>query len=280
MLREGFMLINDFSEEMRAKNINAFAASIAFFIFLSLVPMLVLICTIIPYTPLTEKNLMTAVAEIIPEVMNPLAQSLIAEVYDKSAGILSIAAVATLWTAGKGVMALIQGLNAINGVEEKRNYLVVRTVSSLYTLLMLVAVLLSLFVMVFGNKLVTVALRRVPTLQVVAAAVMRFRFLFGWGLLTLAFMAVYAFLPNKKLRFKEQLPGAAFAAVVWSTFSWGFSIYVGVSNSYSIYGSLSLIVIVMLWMYFCMYIILVGACVNQYFQPSRQKLAGGGHRKR
>ena len=275
MLRRAFELINDFSEEMRVKNINSFAASIAFFIFLSLVPMLVLICTIIPYTPLTEVNLMTAVAEVIPEVMNPLAQSLIAEVYDKSAGILSVAAIATLWTAGKGVMALIQGLNAINGVEEKRNYLVVRTVSSLYTLLMLVVVVLSLFIMVFGNKLVAVALRRVPTLQLLVAAVMRFRFIFGWILLTLTFTAVYAFVPNKKLRFREQIPGAAFAAVVWSTFSWGFSIYVEVFNSYSIYGSLSLIVIVMLWMYFCMYIILVGALLNQYFQPVNRDLMEG-----
>lgn len=267
MLRKAFAFINDFSEEMRSKNINSFAASITFFIFLSLVPMLVLICTIIPYTPLTEENLMTAVAEVIPEVMNPLAQSLIAEVYDKSAGVLSVAAIATLWTAGKGVMALIQGLNAINGVEERRNYLVVRIVSSLYTLLMLVAVLLSLFVMVFGNKLVEVALRKVPTLQLVVSAIMRFRFVFGWILLTLLFSAIYAYLPNKKLHFREQIPGAIFSAVLWSIFSWGFSIYIEVFNSYSIYGSLSLLVIVMLWMYFCMYIILVGAFLNQYFQP-------------
>ncbi|MCM1045532.1 MAG: YihY/virulence factor BrkB family protein [Candidatus Gastranaerophilales bacterium] len=278
MLRRAYTFINNFSEEMRAKNINSFAASSTFFIFVSLVPMLVLICTIIPYTPLTEQNLMTAAAEVIPEVMSPLAQSLIAEVYDKSAGILSVAAVATLWTAGKGVMALIQGLNAINGVEEKRNYLVVRIVSSLYTLLMLVAVLVSLFVMVFGNKLVEIALRKVPTLQLLVSAIMQFRFIFGWVLLTLTFSAIYAFLPNKKLRFREQIPGATFAAVVWSTFSWGFSIYVEVFNSYSIYGSLSLIVIVMLWMYFCMYIILVGAFLNQYFQPVNQELMGGGHK--
>lgn len=272
MFHKCYLILNDFSLQLRRQNINAFAASMAFFIFLSLVPMLMVICTVIPYTPLTEENLMTAVAEVVPEVMNPLAQTMISEVYDKSAGILSIAIIATLWTAGKGVMALIQGLNAINGMEERRNYFVVRLTSSVYTLLMLVAVIISLFVMVFGNKLVDVALNRFPTLQLVVLVVMRFRFLLGWIVLTLAFTAIYAFVPSTKLRFREQLPGALFSSVGWSGFSWGFSLYVENSGSYSMYGSLSLIVIVMLWMYFCMYIVLMGAYLNRYFRPVNQVL--------
>lgn len=274
MLRKLYLIGQDFSAQMKKQNISAHAASIAFFFFLSIVPMLMVLSMMIPYTPLTEENLTETVADIIPDKVVPLVESLIAEVYDKSAGSLSIAVLATLWSAAKGVMALMHGLNAVNGVEEKRNYFVVRGVACLYTVVMLVVVILSLFLNVFGNQLVNLALHRLPPLQKLAAFVMNFRFLVVWVVLTLLFAAIYAYVPNDKLKFKEQIPGATFAAVVWSIFSWGFSIYVDYSNSYGIYGSLAIIIIILLWMYFCMYIIMVGAYLNRYFRPVNQVLAG------
>lgn len=272
MIRKLYIIMCDFSAQMKKQNINSYAASTAFFLFLSLVPMLIVICTVIPYTPLTEENLVTAVTDLTPDMVDPLVESLIAEVYDKSAGILSIAVVATIWSAAKGVLALMRGLNAINGVEENRNYLVVRGVASLYTVVMLVVMILSLFIMVFGNQLVNLALHRIPQLEYVVSFTMNFRFLFVWGVLTLLFSAIYTFVPNKKLRLKEQVPGAAFSAVVWSVFSWGFSLYVGRTGSYSIYGSLSIIVVIMIWMYFCIYIIMIGAYLNRYFRPVNRVL--------
>ena len=272
-LHKLFIILRDFSAQMKKQNISAFAASTAFFLVLSIVPMLILICTIIPYTPLTEENLVRAVTEITPDRLDFLVESLIAEVSDKSAGILSVAAITTLWSAGKGVLALMRGLNAIGGVEEDRNYFVVRLVASLYTVVMLVVLILSLFIMVFGNQLVELLLYRVPQLQILVSFLMNFRFLLVWAILTLLFSAVYAYVPNEKLAFGEQVPGAAFAAVVWSVFSWGFSLYVERTESYSIYGSLSLIVIVMVWMYFCMYIIMIGAYLNRYFRPVNRVLA-------
>lgn len=274
MLRKLYLIGQDFSVQMKKQNISAHAASIAFFFFLSIVPMLMVLSMVIPYTPLTEENLTEMVADLIPDKVEPLVESLIAEVYDKSAGSLSIAVLATLWSAAKGVMALMHGLNAVNGVEEKRNYFVVRGVACLYTVVMLVVVILSLFLNVFGNQLVNLALHRIPPLQKVVAFVMNFRFLVVWVVLTLLFAAIYAYVPDDKLKFKEQIPGATFSAVVWSIFSWGFSIYVDYSNSYGIYGSMAIIIIILLWMYFCMYIIMVGAYLNRYFRPVNQVLAG------
>ena len=236
--------------------------------------MLIMICTIIPYTPLTEENLVELVTDFLPDQIDPLAESLISEVYDKSAGILSVALVATVWSAAKGVMALMKGLNSVNRVVEKRNYFVLRIIASFYTLVMLVVVILSLFVMVFGDQLVTLALHRIPQLQRVVSFAMNFRFLFVWAVLSVLFAAVYAYVPDKKLAFKEQIPGAVFTAVVWSVFSWAFSYYLTYGNSYGIYGSLSIIIIVLLWMYFCMYIILIGACLNQYFGAVQRRRDG------
>ena len=141
----------DFKRQMTRKNIGAFAASTAFFIFISLIPMLVLACSIVPYTTITEASLMRLVTEITPDIADSLMISIIGDVYDKSAGVLSIAAVATMWSAGKGMMALMRGLNEINDVVENRNYFIIRALASFYTLLLLVTVLLSLVVMGFGN---------------------------------------------------------------------------------------------------------------------------------
>ena len=268
-----YLIIRDFSAKMKKKDISTYAASNAFFFFLSVVPMLIMICTIIPYTPLTEENLVELVTDFLPDQIDPLAESLISEVYDKSAGILSVALIATVWSAAKGVMALMKGLNSVNGVEEKRNYFVLRIIASFYTVVMLIVVILSLFVMVFGDQLVTLALHRIPQLQRVVSFAMNFRFLFVWAVLSVLFAAVYAYVPDKKLAFREQIPGAVFSAVGWSIFSWVFSYYVTYGNSYGIYGSLSIIIIVLLWMYFCMYIILIGAYLNQYFESVNRRLA-------
>lgn len=265
MVQRIFMTVKDVTSQMRKQNISAHAASTAFFLFLSLVPMLIVICTIIPYTPITEENLVGVLTDLTPEMIDPVVESLIAEVYDKSAGVLSIAVIITIWSAAKGVMALMNGLNDINDVEEARNYFMIRTVASFYTVIMLIGMILSLVLIVFGNRLVALLLYRLPQLQDLVSFLMNLRFVFVWFVLTILFGMIYAYIPNVKLKFRDQIFGAMFSAILWSVFSWGFSVYVDFVYSNSIYGSLSIIVFVMLWMYFCMYIILIGAHLNRYF---------------
>lgn len=261
-----------FNNKMSEKNISAYAASTAFFIFLSLVPMLMVICTMIPYTPLTEENLTQAITEVTPDQIDSMVTELIRDVYQRASTILPLAALVMIWTAAKGLMALMGGLNAINDVQERRNYFVVRFIAAFYTVVMLIATVISLVIMVLGSKLVDVVLARIPQLKLLFSLIVNLRFIFSWVVLTLLFAAVYTYVPSKKLCFREQVPGASFTAVVWSIFSWGFSVYLNYSNSFSIYVSLSLIIIAMIWMYFCMYIILVGAYLNCFFNPVNKVL--------
>ncbi|MBR6478222.1 MAG: YihY/virulence factor BrkB family protein [Lachnospiraceae bacterium] len=264
MLRKRFEEIKQLGKNISSENINAFAASTAFFIFLSLVPMLIIICATIPYTPLTEDMLLKVVGDVTPSKLYPLAEDLVRDVYAQSAGILPMAVVITLFTAGKGMLALMRGLNAIGDVKETRNYLWVRLVASFYTALLLAMIMVTLFVMVFGNRLVDMLLYKMPHLRPLVALLMNLRFLAIWILLMLVFAAIYAYVPNGRLRFLMQIPGAAFTAIGWSVFSWGFSLYVDWTD-YSIYGSLALIILIMLWTYACMYIVMIGAFINKCF---------------
>ncbi len=266
MVRKLCKNLYDFGTDMSKQNISAFSASMAFFIFLSLIPMLILLCAILPFTPLTEENLLELITGNIAESVKPLVVGIVADVYARSAGVLSIAVIGTLWTAGKGVLALIRGLNAVNDVEENRNYVVVRSLACFYTLLMIIVVILSLVLMVFGNLFVNLLLNDFPQTKLVFEFLMNFRFVFAWVILTLFFALIYTFVPNKKMKFKEQITGAMFSAIVWSAFSWCFSIYIDLFGGFSIYGSLATVIIVMLYLYFCMYIILIGAYINRYFK--------------
>lgn len=266
----------DFSKHMNKKNISAFAASTAFFLFLSLIPMLMLLCAVIPYTPLTEGNIMQAVTDIAPDTMDSLLINVIKDVYDKSIGIISITAIVTLWSAGKGMLALMRGLNEIYDVEENRNYVLLRTVASFYTILILVLMIVSLLIMVFGNVLVGIIENVIPQISYLFDMLFHFRLFFVWIVITVFIALIYAYVPSGKVTqgFKMQLPGAAFAAVGWSIVTWAFSVYVDKFNGFNTYGSLTTIIILMLWLYVCMYIVMVGAFMNRYFKPAFQFFVG------
>ena len=73
-----------------------------------------------------------------------------------------------------------------------------------------------------------------------------------------------------KLRCAALIPGAAAAAGAWLLFTWLFSLFIVYGGGYSTYGSLAAIVISLLWMYWCMYIILLGAYLNVFISSEKQ----------
>ena len=63
------------------------------------------------------------------------------------------------------------------------------------------------------------------------------------------------------------------SAVAWSLFSLGFSVYLDYYDGFSnMYGSLTTIILILLWLYFCMYIVLIGAEINAYFEERLRRL--------
>ena len=82
---------------------------------------------------------------------------------------------------------------------------------------------------------------------------------------------IYKFLPNHIVQLRIQLMGAAFSAVGWMIVSWIFSVYLDIFKGFSsMYGSLTTIVLIMLWLYFCMYILLLGGEVNMILRDMEQ----------
>ena len=254
----------EFTRRLRENDTSSYASSIAFFLFLSLIPVLMLICAALPYTPLREANLMRIMQEIVPGSMEAMMVSLVAQVYDKSAGILSFAILMTVWSAGKGMLALMRALNATSGVMEERGYFRLRVLASFYTVVVLAALLTTLCLGVFGKQLFLFLEKKVPLLAMGVRFLNPFRFMFVLLFLALVFMLIYTYIPNRKSRLLNQLPGAVFAGLACNICSYGFALYVEYFNPFSAYGSLGTIIIFLLWLYFYCYILLIGANLNTY----------------
>ncbi len=259
--------INEFMNKMKRDDVSAHAASAAFFMFLSIFPILMLLCSVLPYTHISEADLLRVVTDLLPSTIDPLAVSVIGDLYDRSATIISISAVFVVWSAAKGILALLRGLNDVQDVDETRNYFVLRFWSCIYTVILLVLIVFTLIVLVFGNPIINNLLSHLPNVRYIAILLMPFRYLVVIVALALVFAFMYALIPNKKNRVFDKMPGAVFASLGWTVFSWAFSMYVERYGAFDMYGSLTTIVIIMLWLYFCMYILLLGDELNYFLQP-------------
>ncbi len=266
-MKKIYYLFRNFVRQLARDNITAFASSTAFFFFLSLVPILIILCSLLPLTPLTEGNLIEAAAGAVPDFLDSVVVSIIQQIYNRSANFLPAAIFLMVWSSGKGMLALMRGLNVVNGVTENRNYFLLRLEASFYMVVTVAALLASLVISVFGEALVNTLVRMLPQIKEILFLLMRFRFLFVLLLLTAGFTLTYTYVPNKKMKMRYQIPGAIFASLGWSIASFFFSIYVEGFHGMSVYGSLSTIIIMMFWLYCCLYILLIGANLNRYFRP-------------
>lgn len=260
-------MVNEFMERMREDHVAAYAAQAAYFTMLSFIPIIMLLLALLTYTPVNQAVLQRLFSESVPDAVYPMIMNILNDVYNRSGGLIPVTAVATAWSAGRGVLALTTGFNCIYEVNETRGYVMLRIRSTIYTVLFILAVVLSLSVMVFGNPIHDLFRRKIPFLANITGIIISFRTLLMLGVLVVFFMIIYRFLPNRKAAFLLQAPGAMFTAGAWAGFSFFFSLYVDrFANFSKIYGSLTTLIIVMLWLYACMYIVMIGAAVNSYYE--------------
>lgn len=266
-MRKFFKIIMNFGKQVKEDNLNSYASSCAFFTFLSIIPMIMLLFAVLPYTPADPNLLIEWVSKEFPAGTGIFIASIIKDVSNRSIGLVSITAITTLWAAGKGVNSLIAGFNAIDKNIDKRNGIVLRLISSLYTLVFMVGVIVLLFIVVGGNAILRVIVGYFPRLSNIYVVLVNFRSVISIVLMSFIFMLCFSMLPCKKHRFRETFPGAVFAALAWTGFSYLFSFYVNRFNAFSMYGSLTTIIVLMFWLYFCMFILMIGANLNHYFRP-------------
>lgn len=256
-----------FMERMRMDHISAYAAQAAYFLIMSFIPFVLFLTAIVQYTPLTYREVRQAIVGVVPENLQGFVLNIVAEVFSKSAAVLPISALMALWSSGKGMQALINGLNTIYHVRETRNWLINRIYSMFYMLLFVLALIASLLLLVMGSRIHMLISDYIPFLGNIIGRILNAKTFLVFVMQFLVFLVLYRYLPNRRASLKSQVPGAFFTAVAWSAFSYLFSLYFTFFPDFSImYGSLSTLILVMVWLYFCMNLLLYGAEVNAYFE--------------
>ncbi len=262
-IKETYTKVSDILSGIMQHHVGAYSAQSAFFFMFSLIPIILLLLTVVRYTPVTKADVLTAVLQIFPSSVESLITSIVNQVYNQSMAIVPVTILVALWAAGKGVMAITSGLNLTYDCKETRNYVVLRIRATLYTVLFLLMIILLLVLSVFGNSLTNFVSEYIPLVGNVIDFIVSISTFISPVLMVGFMLLVYRFLPNRKDTFLRQLPGSIFTAIGWMIISWIFSIYLDVFQGFStMYGSMTTIVLIMLWLYFTMYIILLGGEVN------------------
>lgn len=259
-----YKIIRAFLHKVRDDYVSAFSAQAAFYILISFFPFIMFLLTLIQFLPMTEETILSILVNIFPSSVDSLVYSIVYEVFDLASGtVISITAISALWSSSKGLYSIIKGLNAVYGIRESRGYIRVRILSTIYTLIFAMMILVSLIILVFGNQLYLWIETKFPILTDFALLIISIRTFVGLLILTLFFLLIYVKIPNRKSVFYKELPGAFLSAVGWMGFSYLYSFYIDNMGNYSnTYGSLTAIVLCMLWFYFCMYILFIGGEIN------------------
>ena len=258
-----------FMEKCREDNISAFAAQSAFFIVLSLIPFIMLLISLVQYTPVTKSMIMDTINRVMPTYISPFLIGIINEMYQNSIGLVSAAAVAAVWSAAKGIQYLTNGLNRVYDIEETRNWIVLRFRAVLYTLMLVFAIVTTLILMVFGNSLQNLIVQYLPIAARITEGILKLRSLILLAVLMLFFCTLFKMLPNRNATFRSQIPGSIMGALGWSVLSFGISVYVDYFHGFSMYGSLTTIILVMLWLYFGIYVLLICAEINNIYEENK-----------
>ncbi len=245
-------------------DISSHAANAGYFILMSVFPALLLILSLLRYTPLDAQDLLGLLEGFLPQALMEWVERVVISTYaHTSTAVISLSALGTLWSASRGIYGLMTGLNEIYDVPESRGYLQTRLLCMVYTLLFLVVLLVTLVLGVFGDGLLGLLPPASGGLGLLLTEVLDLRFFLMLFLQTGLFSAMFMWLPSRNNSFRESFPGAVLACAGWLIFTQLFSFYVEhFASSTSIYGSIYALALAMLWLYCCMSIVFFGGALN------------------
>ncbi len=267
-----YKTIRKISEEYTERSISAYSAQAAFFIFISFFPFAIILFHVINLLPSIDIGLVPETAGLIPNmVVTIITEAREQAIIDNQRTVIFLVSLLTaLWSASKGIYSITLGLDSAYQIKDGRNSIIIRLRSTLYTVAFVLILVAALGLLVFGNVLHEKATELFPNIAGLIFIIKTFRFLLLLLILIVFFSLTYKFLPNAKMKISEVIPGAVIASSGWLAFSYLYSLYIdNYNSSSSVYGSLAAIVLLMLWLYFCMNILLFGALVNSWLSKGR-----------
>ncbi|MFY1068336.1 YihY/virulence factor BrkB family protein [Enterococcus sp. AD013-P3] len=244
---------------------------VSYYLLLSLFPLLIAVGNILPFLHIDPNDVLPYIENIIPkEIYSFLGPAITSLLTQGSGGLLSVSALATLWSASQSINALQGALNKAYGVDGRDNFIVTRVVS--------VVIIVFLFLGIIGVTLILgVGKSILDALQPIfgfSEGIIGLFQTLKWPVTIIALLAImmiiYWLVPNAKVTFRSAFPGAVVATVGWMLLGQLFGLYTRFFASkvsgYQIIGSF---IVLMLWLNLASTIILAGGILNAVIEAYR-----------
>ncbi|MCL6436878.1 MAG: YihY/virulence factor BrkB family protein [Leptolyngbyaceae cyanobacterium HOT.MB2.61] len=246
------------------------ASEMAYNEMLALFPAILTLFTAAGLVKTSESKLLelaNQLARVVPKEVLTLIQNFIQEItHTRSEGLFSLSFIISLWAASGALSAAMSALDQIHQIPpaQVRPFWKAKLVSlglTIGTILLLMTASLLVFISDLGIKLIAVHSGGLEPWV-----------LTGWRLLTLplalgivvlAFAFIYRFGPSRWTKGNPILPGAILAAGFWAFLSGLFRFYVSRFGQYNrVYGAVGAVIVLLLWLYLCSLVLLIGAQLN------------------
>lgn len=247
------------------REINSKAAEISFYLLLSIFPFLIFTISLAVYTPIIKlSKYVFLLKKIIPSSAFNIVTSLInSAIENRSFNFLIFSFILAMYTMSRAVLALIRGMNKSYNIRETRPYFEVLFISLIFVIMLIALIFSSIIFLVFGEKLGAFIFNLIGLDEYFMYIWNVCRYFVGIITVIIILMNLYRFTPNKKLSYKEVIPGAIVSTLCWIFASLFYSFYTNNFAKYDIiYGSLGGIIVLMTWIYLSGWTILIGCEIN------------------
>lgn len=261
-------------DNIKEDHISEYSAQCAYYVILSFIPFIILLLTLIQYTGIEQQQLLNIMSSMIPSSMSEMVLGVVREVYSKSVGTVSISLIFTLLSADKGLFALVKGLHSVynySGNQEK-SMIYLKLTSILKTIIFIILIAVGAVILVFGTPIISTIQEKFGLLENYTIISQFLTQVVYTCIVFVVFLCLYKFIPGHKMTFRSQVPGAIFSSIALIIISFVFSKYLDIFKGFSItYGSLTALMLIMMWTYTCFYAIFLGAEVNKFWSIRKEK---------
>ena len=210
-------------------------------------------------------------AAVVPESASGLIDTTLQEITRGSGGgKLSLALLFALWAASRGMVAIIEALNIAYEVEESRPWWKKLLVALGLTIASLLLIASALLLMIYGGRLSEIMVSNFEFSSFIAGVwkVLQWPLLVGFVLM--AFNILHFYAPNvKHRRWHWLMPGTMVGVALWLMVSFGFKLYLGLFDRFTVtYGAIGAVIVLLLWFYLSGTAILIGGEVNSEMEKS------------
>jgi membrane protein len=253
-------------------NISALASQMAFDLVFAFFPFLIFLLTIVGFINVNPKDVLVLLETLMPsELYNSVSTLVLQLLQTRNSNLLSFSLIFTLYTASRGFRAIMYGLNEAYEEKETRNYIKVIIISIISMIGVSLVIVFLLFFLVFGEMISTALINWVGLDHRIIRYIEFIRYPVGLFGMIFIFSALYYYIPCKKIKWFEALPGAIFTSLLWTILSMLFAYYVNNYGNYSaVYGSIGAIIVLMLWLQITSTTILLGGELNALLAHDRE----------